>query len=242
MNENTLVSVHGYAGDSNQVRFMLPYYLHHKCPVVIMSPVDSPITKALIGTRSGITLVESGNRAYIGQLSLDRQIEHMKELLKFPQHFFLMNDADSVCLSPQLPDYLYHEPDVLWSNIVSDAMHDSKRAADYKYPHLAFQPPYFCSRGVLEKLLTVADNIKADPNTPFIDWCMMAWAVEAGVPYKSFAYGHGVSCPSTTVETRYAMEGAVNNGAIFVHSIKQLEALKQIAYARIRYKKKHKIK
>lgn len=241
MNPDTLVSVHGYAGDQHQVRFMMPYFIHHKCPVVVMSPTDSPILEKFVGPKPNVTYEQGGLRAYIGQLSLDRQIEHMKMLLKHPQKFFLMNDADSVCLSPQLPQYLYDEPDVLWSQVVSDAMHDSKRAVDYKYPHLAFQPPYFCSRQVLEQLLTVADKIKADPNTPFIDWCMMAWAVEAQVVYKG--YPDGISCPTTIPEGRYWMSGAIQKeGKIFLHSIKQFEVLRAMAIDRLMYKRRKGIK
>lgn len=239
MNENTLISIHGYAGDAHQIRFMLPYYLHHKCPVVILSPEDAPITAALVTKNPTVSYIIAGQRAYVGQTSLDRQIKHLQALLKFPHRFFLMNDADSVCLSPKIPEYVYAEPEVLWSNEIPDTMHHRPDPA-YSWPRIAFQPPYFCSREVIERLLSVADMIKADPTTPFIDWCMMAWCVGARTPHKTFR--DGISCPSTTVETRYAMEGGIHNGAVFVHSIKQLEALKQMAWARVRYKKKHGIK
>jgi len=240
MNPDTLVSVHGYAGDAHQVRFMMPYYRHHKCPVVVMSPTDSPILEKFVGKHPDVTYEQGGLRAYIGQLSLDRQIEHMKMLLKHPQKFFLMNDADSVCLSPKLPQYLYDEPEVLWSQVVSDEMH-VRPDPNYPWPRLAFQPPYFCSRQVLEQLLTVADKIKAEPQTPFIDWCMMAWAVEARVTYKN--YPDGISCPTTIPQGRYWMSSAIQNeGKIFLHSIKQFEVLRAMAIDRLMFKRKKGIK
>lgn len=245
VNPDTLVSVHGYAGDANQVKFMMPYYRHHGCPVVVMSPTDSPILEKVIGAHPDVTYENGGSRAYTGQLSLDRQIAHLEMLLKHKQRYFLMNDADSVCLSPQLPKYLYDEPDVLWSQVVSDEMHIRPDPA-YPWPRLAFQPPYFCSREVVEKLLSVARDIKAEPQTPFIDWCMMAWAVGAQIPYKS--YHNGVSCPTWTGGRLYhegirLMEGMVqNHGTIFLHSIKSLDVLLVMAKARLRYKKKHGLK
>ncbi len=240
VNENTLVSVHGYAGDVHQIRYMLPYYLHHKCPVVVLSPTDSPVTSGMFSARKEMIFRTGGKRAYVGPLSLERQLAHMKILLTYPQQWFLMNDSDSVVLSPKLPAYLYEKPDRLWSNVVSDAMHDSKRAPDYKYPHLAFQPPYFCSREVLAKLVLTAPHVPCDPNTPFIDWFFMAVAVEAGVPYESFR--EGVSCPSTTPETKNAMANAVDNGAIFCHSIKQFEVVREMGGRRLMFKRRKGLK
>jgi hypothetical protein len=250
-NPDTLVSVHGYSGDSHQIRNAMVYYKHHKCPVVVLSPDDSPINEKNCGRWSGVEYRTGGKRAYIGQLSLDRQIEHFKILLEYPHKFFLMNDSDSVCLSPQLPDYLYERPDVLWSNVVSDAMHDHKRAPDYPWPHLAFQPPYFCSREVIERLLTVAEEVKADVNTPFIDWAMMAWCVKSGAPYGNFLNFDGVSCPTVTAgaggQSIYEpgcslMANQVwHHKAIFLHSIKTLDVLKRMGYARLACKRKFRL-
>lgn len=231
MNENTLVAVCGYEGDAHQIRYLLPYYQHHKCPLLILSPDDSPIVarNPSIWTRTG------GKRAYIGQESLDRQLIHLKILLEHPFKHYLVHDSDSVCLSPKLPDYVYKK-DVLWSNEVSDMMH-SRPEPDYKYPRLAFQPPYFMSRNVIQALVAVADKVKANPTTPFIDWCMMAWASEAGVPHESFP--DGISCPSSDAHSLNVMTNAVQrHGKIFIHSIKTMSALQQIAYARLAFKRK----
>jgi hypothetical protein len=229
MNENTLVVACGYEGDSHQIKNNLPYLMHHKCPLLVLSPDDSPIVarNPSIWTRTG------GKRAYIGQDSLDRQIAHLKILLEHPFKHFLVNDSDSVCLSPRIPDYVYKK-DVLWSNEVDDSFHQ-RPEADYKFPRLAFQPPYFMSRNVIQGLLSVADRVKANPTTPFIDWCMMAWAVEGGVPHAS--YPDGISCPSSDNHSLNVMWNAVaRNGKIFVHSIKTLPVLASIGQARVRYK------
>lgn len=233
MNDETLIGVCCYEGDAHQVRQNMPYYRHHKRPIIVLSPDDSPV----VARNPEIWHRQAGKRAYIGQPSLDRQIAHMKILLEYPFTFYLVHDADSVCLSPEIPAYVYREK-VLWSNEVSDAMHDDKRAPDYDFPHLAFQPPYFMHRDVLRALVTIGPKVPANPETPFIDWAMMAWAHRGQIPHRSFL--DGVTCPSTTPETLAAMcDGVQNRGAVFVHSIKTLSALKQVAYARLAWKKKN---
>lgn len=212
MNPDTLVTVHGYAGDLNQVRWHLPFYEHHKCPVVIFSPENSKIEKM------GPHICRFGGvRAYVGPESLERQKIHMQMMLEYPHEFFLANDSDSFCLSPKIPDYVYEEPDVLWSNEVSDMMH--KRPDTYALPRLAFQPPYFFSRSVLERLLSVADDNIPDPQTPFIDHYMMQLAVASECPHKN--YRDGISCPSTDPHSLSVMRDHVrNHGKIMVHSVK----------------------
>src|SRR5258708_5855871 len=118
MNKNTRVAVCCYAGDQHQVIESLGMYLHHACPVVILSPEDS---KAEINY-PGVVNRFGGKRAYIGQDSLDRQAEHLRLLLEFPENHFLIHDSDSVSLDPKIPDYLYEQPDVVWSNQVTDAI------------------------------------------------------------------------------------------------------------------------
>jgi hypothetical protein len=164
----------------------------------------------------------------------------MKMMLDYPHQFFLANDSDSICLSPEIPPYLYKEPDVLWSNEVSDMMHDRSDQPGYPWPRIACQPPYFFSRSVLEKLIRAGEKIKADPKTPFIDWCMMAWAVEAGVPHKSFP--HGVSCPSANYRPgQDAMRNAVEiGGAVMIHSVNTPDVLYMLSGARISHVRKHK--
>ena len=230
MNEDTLIGVHGYAGDQHLVEAFLPQYLHHECPVVILSPEDAPIRI------DGMECRSAGGRGYFGQASLDRQREHLKLLLEYPAKFYLLNDSDSMCLSPELPAYLYeHAENTLWSNEVKEG-----RPHPSPYPKLGVHPPYFLTRETIEKLLAVGP-MKAHPITPFIDWLMIALASEAGVTHRSYpdgksfpAWKHG-AIPETKElghnyvheETAVGVDGAKrmammvrNQGIIFVHSVK----------------------
>jgi len=236
MNEKTLVSVHGYAGDKDQVENAMPYFLHHNCPVVVLSPDDSPIIQ--VEAAPTVICRQVGKRAYIGELSLTRQLAQMKALLDYPFEYFLMNDADSVCLSPQIPQYIYNEPEVLWSNEVSDMMHS--RLLSYRLPRLAFQPPYFISRKNIEKILKFSKRVKTDRTTPFIDWVMMAWAVTAGIPHKNFLTG--ASCPTRGYQPGYDLmcELVRKHGRVMVHSIKDREVLLKLVELHKQFAEDHK--
>lgn len=244
MNPDTAVVVFGYSGDAHQIFMMLPYYQHHKCPVVIFSPTDRPITRKDSGTvffRHGGK--DGADRGYVGQVSLDRQAIQMKKLLEeFPQKFFLFNDSDSVCLSPHLPQYLYNAADTVWSNEVSDMMHVRTDPA-YPWPRLAFQPPYFLSRESVQAWITAADTVKADPQTPFLDWFFMAATVHMKIKHANFLNGEGVSCPTRGYEPGcQAMENAVrHHRAVFLHSIKTKDVLLRMAHARLACKRKFKL-
>lgn len=224
MNPNTRVAVCCYAGDQHQVIRALGCYLHHKRPVVILSPEDSRAEIKYPGIENWF----GGKRAYIGQESLDRQRIHLQALLSFPEEYFLVHDADSVCLSPKLPDYLYAEPDFVWSNLVNDGIPEHQPAYPDGFPHIAFQPPYFLSRKTIGAMLAVADGILANPTMPFIDHYMVQLTLKAGLPYRSFR--DGVSCPisSDLNSLRTAEAGVRNHGLIFIHSVKKEEDLKRL--------------
>lgn len=221
MNENTRIAICCYAGDQHQIIKVLGIYLHHQCPVVVLSPEDS---KAEINY-PGIENRFVGKRCYVGQDSLDRQRLHLQELLKFPENHFLINDADSMCLSPKIPDYLYAEPDLVWSNIVNDGIPEHQSAYPMRFPHIAFQPPYFLSRKTIGALLAVAGDIVANPILPFIDHYMVQLALRAGLSYRSFR--DGVSCPISwdTPSKTVALNGVRNEGLVFIHSVKRQEDL-----------------
>lgn len=239
MNDDTLVSVHCYQGDAELVREFMPQYLHHECPVVVLSPADSPVEIDGIDCRS------AGKRGYFGQDSLDRQREHLKLLLTYPQHYFLLNDADSFCLSPELPAYLYKHENVLWSNEVPEG-----RPHASPYPKLGVHPPYFLTRKTIEKMLTV--NVPAHPITPFIDWYMLALACESGVGHAAFpdgrsfpAWRHGAIAETKELghdfhheETTSGVDGARlmasqvrSSGVIFVHSVKHAHVRDELVAA-----------
>jgi hypothetical protein len=219
--------------------------LHHQCPIAVLSPVDSPIGALQVSVRREVSFRSAGKRAYIGQDSLDRQRLQMELLLRhYPQAWFLMNDSDSVCLSPKIPDYVYQDPNIVWSNIVDDSsVHPlserHKYDPAYPWPQLAFQPPYFMHRTAVEKIVAVADSVKADIRSPFIDWCMMAWTVRAGLAYKGFPDGASCSTSADPHGLQLMTELVREKGKIFVHSVKSIEPLLAIARARLAYKQAH---
>jgi hypothetical protein len=223
------------------VRAFLPQYQHHGCPVVVLSPADAPVDI------EGVECRAAGKRGYFGQDSLDRQREHLRILLEYPQRYFLLNDADSFCLSPEIPAYLYANAEgTIWSTEVKEG-----RPHASPYPKIAFHPPYFLTRETIERLLAVGP-IEAHPVTPFIDWMMVALACEAGVAHRSFpdgrsfpAWRHG-SIPETTllghdyihVQEAQGIDGAQrmaaqiqSQGVVFVHSVKHPEVRDQLVAA-----------
>jgi hypothetical protein len=165
--------------------------------------------------------MQAGKRAYTGGDSLIRQRLQMERLLtNFNFSHYLMHDADSVCLCTRLPDYVFEE-DVFWSNNVSDLCH--VKPPTWPYPRLAFQPPYFMSRGIMERFVEAAHTpgCTTGLNMPFIDFWMMAISHDHGIPYKHFP--HGTSCPAhpPNSEGHFLQQLQVSNeGMRFNHAIK----------------------
>src|SRR6185295_10153751 len=159
-NPRTLIVIHCWQGDQELVENALTVHLRHMRPVLVLSPEDSPVEI----NDPHVTNHSIGKRAYFGQDSLDRQKLHLEYLLTLDYEYFLLNDADSMCLAPNIPSYLYlpENRGVLWSNEVRDW-----RNHPTPYPRIACQPPYFMHRSVIEKLLTVADSpaVAAHPIT-----------------------------------------------------------------------------
>jgi hypothetical protein len=232
MNHNTRIAICCYNGDQHQVIKALDNYLQHGCPVVVLSPGDAPAEIRYPGIENRF----AGKRAYIGQESLDRQREHLKLLLTFPEQFFLVHDADSVCLSANISGYLYEEPDVLWSNLVIDTIPEHVVAYPPGFPNVAFQPPYFLSRKTIEALLATAEGIQANPVMPFIDHYMVQLAVKAGWPYKGFPDGASCSTdPSLPCGIEILGKLVREQGFVFMHSIKRREVLDQLLRDRHAY-------
>lgn len=189
MNEKTLVAVMGYGpskhgsdtwdykngGDVERIRMLLPTHEAHGCPIVIFSPTDAPIKE--MGPH---ICRQAGKRAYTGQASLDRQRDHMRILLEYPFDWFLLNDSDSCCITPQIPLIFYQQGFFFSNEITEPRPHESP------YPKIAMHPPYFMHRGILERMLSVADRIVSHPITPFIDHYMLQLVCESGVPHDNF--------------------------------------------------------
>lgn len=232
LNPDTRVAVCGYEGDMRQITSAMRMYTHHECPVTILSPDDAKIEIPGVDCRFG------GKRQYIGQLSLDRQREHLRILSRCPENFFLINDSDSMCLSPKIPQYLYDEPDFLWSNLINDNM-PFRQIGYYPddFPKLAFQPPYFLSKRGINTLLACVedDNIEANPQLPFIDHYMVQLAVKADFPWMNFQ--DGLSCPisSHANAARVAWEHVRRKGTVMIHSVKAPKWWEPLVTAREHY-------
>lgn len=151
MNSNTLVAVSAYSGDLPQVQALAPCYVHHGCPVVVMSPLNAPIKHEDVPWAASV--VHAGKKCWAGPEAIERHGLFLRELLKFPQQFFLFNDSDSLCLSPEFPRYLYDQPEVAFSNEVLDT-----NPGPSLLPKIALQPSYWFSRRVLERLVEVIDR------------------------------------------------------------------------------------
>lgn len=168
----------------------MPIHQAHGCDVVCLSPADSPVTIP------GAQCQFAGERAYIGEKSWVRQHEHLKILMTYPHKFFLLNDSDSFCLSAKISERLYEESqDTLWSNLVPET-----RPHKSPYPKFAAQPPYFCSRESLQKIIEAYPKVPVHPITPYIDFAMLAWACEAGLKHRRFTeLEHPSRCVSRIV-------------------------------------------
>lgn len=232
MNENTRVVVCCYAGDCCQVIRALDVYLHHNCPVVVLSPEDSKADVRYPGVEQRF----AGKRAYVGPDSLERQRLHFLELLKFPEQHFLIHDSDSVCLSPDIPRYLYEEPDLVWSNLVNDDIPEHQEAYPDGFPHIAMQPPYFLSRKTIEALVSVAGGIVANPTMPFIDHYYVQLAVASGLSYRGFPDGASCSTDLSLPCGEQILSKLVReDGHVFLHSIKRREVLSRLLGDRQEY-------
>jgi hypothetical protein len=238
MNPDTLVAVSCYSGDQQRVANALDLYLHHECPVVTLSPDDAP-AKIL---HPRVENWHGGKNSYDGQKCLDKYDEYLGLMLKSPYKHFLFHDSDSLCLTPELPRCFYEEPDVFWS-----FNHPEGRPHESPYPKIAFQPPMFFSRAVIERLWSVdRTKVPCHPITPYPDWFFVALACEAGVLYKqtpnsvSFPGWNGGGANANVAgfvsDASYRggdrMFDEVLNGATFLHAVRHPDVLQRVRDAR----------
>lgn len=231
MNPNTRVSVHCYEGDGHQVRDALHLYTHHECPLTIISPEDSQVVIPGVecrfaGKRDGSVLTvqipgEPVERIITGgQLANDRQVAQLKLLLTYPEEWFLMNDADSFCLSPQIPRYLYNRPDTIWCGVANDPNEPAYVGANLPadFPRFALQPPYFTHRNVIERMLLTTPTY--DERFPWIDHFMMHMAYLAQVRFVNFDDGYGADLDRYPENLPPAVRAVRYQGKVFIHSSK----------------------
>jgi hypothetical protein len=224
MNEDTRIAVCCYAGDRALVDLHMPLYKLHGCPIVVLSPDDSRVDIPGVDNRWG------GKRCYKGADSLDRQAEHLRLLLTFPEKYFLVHDADSISLARQIPRYLY-ERDCVWSNVYPDS--DPKQLVGYPegWPHVAFQPPYFLNRRTIERMLAVKNQIVPCPVMLYIDHYMLQLTMTAKLEWDTFREGMSGPIWDHAGAEAEAVDKA-RNGFIFFHSTKEKRTTDALVEAR----------
>lgn len=224
-----LIAVSGYSGDQAQIENNWPCYSHHDAPVLILSPKDGPIERIY-----DAKCISVGKKGWIGPHTLERHVSFLRVLAQQSAEFFLFNDSDSVCLSPTIPQYLFDSPDVFWSNEVRDT-----NPSPSKLPKLAFQPPYFFSRRVLNALLRVASTpaqsfTQPSPEgwtmpmpTECIDHFQLQLVYAANLQHRSFP--DGASFETTSAHGLDTMSEHVRAyGKIFIHQIKMKHVLDRL--------------
>lgn len=233
-----LVAVSAYSGDRDQVETNFECYAHHGAPVLILSPADAPIEDV-----AGAECATAGKAGWIGKHTLERQRLFLKILLDEGADFVLFNDADSVCLSPKIPRYLYDNPNIFWSNEVLDT-----NPAPSRLPKLAFQPPYFLSRGVIRAMLRVAATpalsfMEKSPKgwplplpTQCIDHWMLQVVYAAGIRHRGFP--DGASFETKSEHGLNTMKDHVGRqGKVFIHQVKTKSVLDSLLESRLSYLK-----
>jgi hypothetical protein len=218
VNPDTLVVVHCYEGDAPNITGLLPWYLHHGCPVLILSPEDSPVKI----DHPNVTCRSAGSKGWKGAHTILRQIEHWRITLDYPQKWFLLNDADSMCLSADLPGYLYEDPKVLWSNVITGVPN----------PSINYEPPYFVSQQVLSLIMTEADRLPLV--TDAIDEFYVDVARALGLTVENYRDGYHAYTEPEMLYTFIKF-----SGIRMVHPVKRAEAARVYTRAYSEWKSRH---
>lgn len=227
MNNDTMVAVSAYAGDLAQVEMLLPSYLHHGCPVMLLTPTDAPIERV---SHAGVRCRSIGLKGWIGPHTLVRHRLFLELMLREShQNWFLFNDSDSVCLTARIPAYLYDRKDVMWSNVVLDT-----NPGESALPKVALQPPYFFSRFVLERMIEGCKKPAASyhcptPHGPLpvptecIDHFILQICASAGIPCPNYINGASFRTESES-DLAVMVDLVRRHGRVMIHSIKRPEA------------------
>jgi len=223
MKHDVLVVVHCYAGDASQVEAFLPEYLHHGSSVLVLSPTDSPVRIYHPDVTCGV----GGLVGWKGTHTVQRQVIHWTGAAKYPHDWYLLHDSDSVCLSRDLPEYLFEDPEVFWANVIGVDRSLVGTPADVG---VNFQPPYFFSRSTLHQLIQQAEVLEIPPGSAIVephDWnnAIDGFYVQLvrnllRLPYKTYPDGATTWPPDTQDLAR-----DVASGARFLHGVKDRETL-----------------
>jgi hypothetical protein len=198
-------------GDEKQVIDLLDFFLHHECPVVTLSPEDAKVNIK----HPDVENLYAGKRSQFGPDAHVRFLEGIKLLLSFPEDYFLIHDSDSLCLDPKIPDYLYVEPNTVWSNQTASSAKENKYfgtelclptyVADRNKHHeptklvipqglqfkteLSFQPPWFLSRKTIEAFIAASGRVNYN-HLPWVEYYVVQLTQTAGLPWKAFHKRH----------------------------------------------------
>jgi hypothetical protein len=259
MNEDTRVAVSCYAGDQQQVEQMLGQFLHHECPVTVLSPEDAPCNVA----HWRVDNRHFGKRGQLGPDAWERHLGFLKILLTYPEQHFLIHESDSICLDPRIPDFLYAEPDIVWSNN-GESTPDHWDGFPPGSAKMSFQAPWFFSRKTIQAMIDAAPRVPYHPSLEWVDLYLSRLTEEAGLEWRGYgdrAYlgpmsgciddngttfdpGHhdpsrgrqrGMPLAQSTIETYdTGLKNGIQyaeNGACMMHSVKNGTAARALATA-----------
>lgn len=229
INPDTRVAVCCYQGDANQVVDMMPLYTQHNCPLLVLSPETPDTARVDI---PGVECRYGGKQCYIGWDGVERMKRHLSIMLEYPENFFLVHDADSILLDPVIPREWYSNPDWLWANRVDNGVPEQQRGFSRNIPKVAFHPPWFLSRRVIERLLAHGDTVQPNPYLPFIDYWMVEASVHAGIPWKDMV--GRMSVPMVT-HLDWACDCVRKEGYTVIHSCKGMKYAQPLIDARKRF-------
>ena len=217
--DDLLVAVLCYSGDVGQVEYQLNWYLHHGAQVLLLSPEDAP---ACID-HPQIKCASKGVNGWAGRDACLRFREHIRIMLDEPKTWFLVNESDSVCLSAELPEYLFARTDTVWCTKFG-----SIPEGNYNTP-----PPWFGHRDMWETALRLMDTrieewfAESDRHEGWghgtgelIAECVFTGEVRGDV-YKDSGWNHGESDPS-------ALWAAAERGAAFLTGFKRTSTFDEI--------------
>jgi hypothetical protein len=177
---STRTVVLAYQGDAKQVVEMLPLWEHHGNPVTILSPADSAVNIPWVECRN------VGEVAHFGPKAQQRHLAQMKLLIdEYPDEYFFINESDSFCVSPRLPDYLYSKPSTFWTNGGRDeSTLDGRLEARPRERWFSFQGPWWMPRTIIERMVAAAPLLTYDGRLKWVDLYLSELAFAANVPFR----------------------------------------------------------
>ena len=196
------------------VQMNLPHWRKHGFPVVVTSPEDSRCVVP------GVDCVFHGLNDYTGIRSLNRWRLMLGWMAQQPFDYFMMHEADSICLNTDIPRYCYRQG-VLFSN----EMPDNAVPPTQAFYSLA---PWFMSKSVIVRMLEVSKTRPDRP--PYHGDRWVGQMVEQGaIAHQKFE--PGIGCGTLSFSRPAELEqvcSAIRAGACMIHGIKTPDVLEHI--------------